>query len=76
MESWHLQDCSPRLSRLRTDGLAPRVSIECIDHMLMFMGPASLVASYRQMFGFLHYFIGWLGRETGYRPTNQSVGVL
>jgi hypothetical protein len=40
------------------------------------MGPVNLVAYYRQMFGFLHYFIGWLGRETGYGPTDQSVDVL
>jgi hypothetical protein len=28
------------------------------------------------MFGFLHCFIGWLGRETGYGPADQSAGVL
>jgi hypothetical protein len=28
------------------------------------------------MFGFLHCFIGWLGRETGYGPTDWSAGVL
>jgi hypothetical protein len=54
----------------------PRASIERIDRMLLFMVPASLVADYRQMFGFLHYFIGWLGRETGYRLMDWSAGVL
>jgi hypothetical protein len=44
--------------------------------MLMFMGLASLVAGCRQMFDFLHYFIGWLRRETGYEPADQSTGVL
>jgi hypothetical protein len=53
-----------------------QASIERTNHMLVFMGPVSLVAYCRQMFGFLHYFIGWLGRETGYGPVNRSAGVL
>jgi hypothetical protein len=28
------------------------------------------------MFGFLHCFIGWLGRETGYEPTDRLASVL
>jgi hypothetical protein len=44
--------------------------------MLVFMGQASLVASCRQMFGFFHCFIGWLGRETGYGPTDRSAGIV
>jgi hypothetical protein len=28
------------------------------------------------MFDFLHCFIGWLERETGYGPVDQSAGVL
>jgi hypothetical protein len=28
------------------------------------------------MFGFLHYFIGWLGRETGYGPTDRLADML
>jgi hypothetical protein len=28
------------------------------------------------MFDFLHCFIGWLGRETGYGPMDRSAGVL
>jgi hypothetical protein len=28
------------------------------------------------MFGFLHCFIDWLGRETGYGLTDRSAGVL
>jgi hypothetical protein len=28
------------------------------------------------MFGFLHYFIGWLERETGYEPADRSADVL
>jgi hypothetical protein len=57
-------------------GWALRASIEYTDRMVVFMGPAILVASYRQMFGFLHYFIGWLRRQTGYGPADRSVGVL
>jgi hypothetical protein len=40
------------------------------------MGPVSLVVYHRQMFGFLHCFIGWLGRETGYGPADRSAGVM
>jgi hypothetical protein len=76
VESWHLQDCSLCLCRLRTDGLAPRVSIERINRMLVFMGPVSIVAYCRQMFDFLHCFIGWLGRETGYGLVDQSADAL
>jgi hypothetical protein len=57
-------------------GWPPRASIEHTNRILVFTGLVSLVACYRQMFGFLHYFIGWLRRETGYRPMNQSTGVL
>jgi hypothetical protein len=28
------------------------------------------------MFDFLHYFIGWLGRETGYGPADRSAGAM
>jgi hypothetical protein len=44
--------------------------------MLVFIGTASLVVGCRQMFGFLHCFIGWLERETGYGLTDRSAGVL
>jgi hypothetical protein len=76
VESRHLHGCSPRLSWLRTDGLSPRVSIERTDRMLIFMGPASLIAGYQQMSAFLHCFIGWLRREAGYGTTDRSAGVL
>jgi hypothetical protein len=32
---------APRLCQLRTDGLAPRASIERTDRLLVFMGPVS-----------------------------------
>jgi hypothetical protein len=35
VENRHLQGCSAHLCRLRTDGLAPRVSIERTDHMMV-----------------------------------------
>jgi hypothetical protein len=44
--------------------------------MLVFMDPASLVAYCRQLFGFLHCFIGWLRRENGYKPVDRSADVL
>jgi hypothetical protein len=40
------------------------------------MGPVSLVAYCQQMFDFLHCFIGWLGRETGYGLADQTGSVL
>jgi hypothetical protein len=40
------------------------------------MRPVSLVACCRQMFGFLHCFIGWFGRETGYKPVDRMIGML
>jgi hypothetical protein len=56
---------------------SPREQVfKLTDCMLVFMGPSSLVAGCQQRFGFLHCFIFWLGRETGYGPTDQSAGVL
>jgi hypothetical protein len=40
------------------------------------MGPVNLVACGWWIFDFLHYFIGWLGRETVYGSADRSVGVL
>jgi hypothetical protein len=40
------------------------------------MGPVNLVAYYCWRFGFLHCFIGLLGRETGYGPVDRSAGML
>jgi hypothetical protein len=93
--SRHLQDCSPRLCLLRTDGLTLMSKywmyqshagdmgpISIVSKYWMYqshagdMSPVSLVACCRQMFGFLHCFIGWLRRETGYGRTDRSAGVL
>jgi hypothetical protein len=40
------------------------------------MGPVNLVACCWWIFGFLHYFTGWLRRETGYGSTDRSAGML
>jgi hypothetical protein len=41
------------------------------------MSPVNLVADHQQKVDFApHCFIGWLGRETGYRPVDRSAIVL
>jgi hypothetical protein len=65
----------PCLCRLRTEGLVPVSKYWMYRSHVSDMGLVSLVACYRHMFGFLHYFIGWLLRETGYQPTDRSAGV-
>jgi hypothetical protein len=74
--SRHLQGCSPHLHRLRTNGLAPVSKYWMYRSHTGDMGPISQVACCRQMSDFLHCFIGWLGRETRYGPTDQTIGVL
>jgi hypothetical protein len=76
MASRHLQGCSPCLCRLRTVRLTPMSKYWTYRSHAGDMGPVNLVASCWWMFGFLHYFINWLGRETGYGPMDQSAGVL
>jgi hypothetical protein len=60
--SRRLKGCSPHLCRLRTDRLAPRASIERTNHILVFMGPVSIVACRQQMIG-LSILIQWPCRE-------------
>jgi hypothetical protein len=67
---------SPQLCRLRTKGLVPVSKYWTYRSHAGDIAPVSLVPYCRQMFGFLHCFIGWLGRETGYGPTDRSAGVL
>jgi hypothetical protein len=74
--SRYLQWYRPRLCRLRTDGLAPMSKYWMYRSHVSDMGLVSLVACGHQMFDFLHCFIGWLGRETGYGPVDRSAGVL
>jgi hypothetical protein len=74
--SQHLQDCSPRLCRLRTVRLTPMSKYWTYWPHTDDMGPVNLVARCWWMFDFLHCFIRWLGRETGYGPADRSAGVL
>jgi hypothetical protein len=74
--SRHLQGCSPRLCRLRTIRLAPMSKYWTYRSHDSDMSPVNLVACYWWVFGFLHCFIGWLGRENGYGPVDRSIGVL
>jgi hypothetical protein len=72
----HLQYCSPRLCWLRTIRLVPMSKYWTYRSHVGDMGLINLVACYWWMFGFLHCFISWLGRETGYGPADRSSGVL
>jgi hypothetical protein len=76
VESRHLQGCSPHLCRLRTDGLSPTSKHWTSRSHAGDMGLVSLVAYRQQMFGFLHCFIGWLRRETGYGPADRPADML
>jgi hypothetical protein len=72
----HLQGYSPRLCRLRIVRLTPVSKYWTYRSHAGDMGPVNLVACCWWIFGFLHCFIGWLGRETGYGPADRSAGVL
>jgi hypothetical protein len=76
VESRHLQDCSPRLCRLRTDELASWASTERTDHMLVY-GPdkPSIMLSTEGDFTPTASMVA-SERETGYGPTNRSAIVL
>jgi hypothetical protein len=74
--SRHLQDCSPRLCRLRSVRLAPMSKYWTYRSHASDMGLVNLVACCWWMFGFLHCFIGWLGRATGYGLVDWSADVL
>jgi hypothetical protein len=68
--------CSPRMCRLRTEGLVPVNKYWMYHSHASDMGPVSLVVCCQKMFGFLHCFIGWLERENGYGPADRSTDVL
>jgi hypothetical protein len=53
-------------------GWPPRASIEHTDHMLVFMGPVSLVAYHRQKLG-LSLLLQWLAWERNWVQTCGSV---
>jgi hypothetical protein len=73
VESRHLQGCSPRLCQLRT----PVSKYWTYRSHTGIYGP-SKPSSWLPSDAWLcpHYFIGWLGRETGYGPADRSAGVL
>jgi hypothetical protein len=77
VESRHLKGCSPRLYRLRTNGLVSVSKYWTYWSHVRDMGPISLVAGRQQKVGFAsHCFNVCLWRETGYRPVDWSFGVL
>jgi hypothetical protein len=76
VKSRHLQGCSSHLCRLRIDGLAPRASIECTDHMLVYKpDKSSIMLSTEGDFTPTASMVA-SERETGYGPTDRSVVVL
>jgi hypothetical protein len=77
MESWHLQGYSPRLCRLRTDGLPPHEQVLNILIVCWWYEPSNTSSLPSiDVWLFPHCFIGWLGRETGYRLTSRSANVM
>jgi hypothetical protein len=70
--SWHLQDCSPRLGRLRTIRLAPASKYWTYRSHAGDMGPVSLVAGHRQRVA-LPQLLQWLARERNWVCTHGSV---
>jgi hypothetical protein len=73
VESWWLQGCSPRLCRLRTNGLAPVSKYWMYRLHAGDMGPLSLVARCQQKLVFSPYLIWCCGRKAGYEPMDQMV---
>jgi hypothetical protein len=53
-------------------GWPPRASIECTDHMLVFMGPVSLVAAINRCLA-LPPLLQWLAQERNWVRTHGSV---
>jgi hypothetical protein len=66
----------PCLCRLRTEGLVPVSKYWTYRSHAGDMVPVNLVAYHQQVFDFLHCFIGWLRRETGYGLVDRSAGML
>jgi hypothetical protein len=77
MKSQHLQGCSSCLSQLMSDGLAPTSKYWMYRSHTGVYGsskPSSLLST--DIWFCPHCFIGWLRRETGYGPIDQSASVL
>jgi hypothetical protein len=75
--SQHLQGCSPRLCRLRTDGFASRELVLNVLITCCCYGP-SKYSSLPSTEGWLypHCFNDCLGRETGYGPMDRLAVML
>jgi hypothetical protein len=74
--SWHLQDCSPRLSRLRTVRLTPTSKYWTYRLHVGDMGTISLVVGCQQELDFSPLLFGCCGREAGYGPADRMTVVL
>jgi hypothetical protein len=70
--SQHLQDCSPRLCRLRTIRLAPVSKYWTYRSHACDMGPVNLVVGHRQELG-LRPLLHWLAQERSWVQTRGSV---
>jgi hypothetical protein len=76
VKSWHLQGCSPRLCRLRTDGFVPTSKYWKYWSHAGVIGPVNLVAAINMCLTFLHCFIDCYRREIGYGPVDRSAVML
>jgi hypothetical protein len=72
MANWHLHGCSPRLCRLRTDGLAPASKYWTYRSHAGDMGPVSLVVGCQQKLDFSP-LLHWLLWERSWVWTRRSV---
>jgi hypothetical protein len=72
VKSRHLQDYSPHLCRLWTDGLAPTSKYWMYRSHASDMGPVSLVACHQQKLG-LSLMLHWLAWERNWVRTHGSV---
>jgi hypothetical protein len=75
MESWHLQDCSPHLCRLRIDGLAPVSKYWTYWSRVGDMGPVNRYSwSVADAWLYPYYFNGFNGRPTDWQPACNGLG--
>jgi hypothetical protein len=72
VESWHLQGCSPRQCRLRTDGLATASKYWTYRSHVVDMCPISLVVYHQQRVALVP-LLQWLAWERNWLRTRGSV---
>jgi hypothetical protein len=77
VERRHLQGCSPLLSRLRTDGLAPCEQVLNVPITCWWYGPSKLssLSSTDAWLKSIASLVG-LGEKNGYGPMDQSTDML